>query len=93
MEEVDEEEDDDEGEEEDEEEDVDVVDEGDEEDEESDDEETSIVVSTDKNKAAVSEYDAMLIPSPAMQMYSVIGVMLLSRKLDMFNPTVVRAGR
>ena len=62
-------------------------------DEESDDEETSIVVSTDKNKAAVSEYDAMLIPSPAMQMYSVIGVMLLSRKLDMFNPTVVRAGR
>ncbi|KAI2503081.1 Phosphate transport (Pho88) [Fragilaria crotonensis] len=72
-------------------EEADADEEADDEDEESDEEETSAVASTDV--AAISEYDEMLIPSPSMQMYSVIGVMLLSRKLDMFNPTVVRAGR
>jgi hypothetical protein len=41
----------------------------------------------------IRPYDKMLVASPSMQMYSVIGVMLLSRKLDMFNPTVVRIGR
>lgn len=89
MEEV--EEDDEVEEEEDQEEESKVVEESDDEDEESDEEETSEVQSADNT--ALSNYDEMLIPSPAMQMYSVIGVMLLSRKLDMFNPTVVRAGR
>ncbi|KAI2499102.1 Phosphate transport (Pho88) [Fragilaria crotonensis] len=78
-------------EEDDEQEEADADEQADDEDEESDEEETSAVASTDV--AALSEYDEMLIPSPSMQMYSVIGVMLLSRKLDMFNPTVVRAGR
>ena len=63
-----------------------------EEEEEDDDDEETLVVESPKD-TAVGEYDEMLIPSPSMQMYSVIGVMLLSRKLDMFNPTVVRVGR
>ena len=62
-----------------------------EEDDDEDEEESLQVDPTDK--AVVSDYDVMLVPSPSMQMYSIIGVMLLSRKLDMFNPTVVRAGR
>ena len=70
-------------------------DEDEEEEEEDDDddvEDEASVVASSKD-TDVSEYDDMLIPSPSMQMYSVIGVMLLSRKLDMFNPTVVRLGR
>ena len=78
-------------EDEDQQEEADAVEESDDEDGESDEEDVSAVESTDNT--ALSEYDEMLIPSPSMQMYSVIGVMLLSRKLDMFNPTVVRAGR
>ena len=93
-----EEEDDDEEEEEEDEDEVEVEEEEDEEEEEEEtddeEEETSELIeaaATEDDDAA--EYDAMLIPSPSLQMYSVIGVMLLARKLDMFSPTVVKAGR
>ena len=98
----DEEEEDEEDEEEDEdeveveEEEEEEEDEEEEEEEETDDdeeEETSELIEATEDDAAVEEYDAMLIPSPSLQMYSVIGVMLLARKLDMFSPTVVKAGR
>ena len=80
-------------EEEDEEEEDDAVEEGDDEEEEDEDGEEEETSPVEPKDTAVTEYDEMLIASPSMQMYSVIGVMLLSRKLDMFNPTVVRAGR
>jgi hypothetical protein len=63
---------------------------------EDEDEENSLLpdnISGSSSSASVRSYDKMLVASPSMQMYSVIGVMLLSRKLDMFNPTVVRMGR
>lgn len=92
----DEEEDDDEDDEEEtdseEEEDSDEEDSEEEESEDEDEvqaDEPSVV----EESTSVSEYDDMMVPSPSTQLYSVIGVMLMSRRLDMFSPTVVMVGR
>mmetsp|Transcript_2049 Transcript_2049/g.3146 ORF Transcript_2049/g.3146 Transcript_2049/m.3146 type:complete len:357 (-) Transcript_2049:90-1160(-) len=64
----------------------------DESDDESDDEsevsEEAVAVEVDD-----SEYDKMIVPSPISQLYSIFGVMIISRRLDMTSPTVVRACR
>lgn len=91
----DEEEDDEEDEEETDSDEEEDSDEEDSEEEESEDEdevqadEPSVV----EESTSVSEYDDMLVPSPSTQLYSVIGVMLMARRLDMFSPTVVMVGR
>jgi hypothetical protein len=64
-----------------------------EDDEEEDDEEEQVPESADVKKSSVTEYDDMLVPSPSLQLYSMIGIMLLSRRIDMHNPTVVRIAR
>jgi hypothetical protein len=42
---------------------------------------------------SVIEYDEQLLQPPGLQMGAVLGVMLLSRRLDLYNPKVVRFAR
>jgi hypothetical protein len=92
-EEVDEEESDDE--------DEDSNDEDEEEDYEEEEESSSDEVESDYESAveeeevsvSVQEYDTQLTPPPGLQMGSLLGVMLLSRRIDLFNPKVVRFAR
>jgi hypothetical protein len=41
----------------------------------------------------VEKYDDPLAASPMINLYATFGVMLLSRRIDLFNPTVVRLAR
>lgn len=76
--------------------DEDSEDEEDEYDEESssDDEEYESAVEEEiEIDVSVEEYDKQLSPPAGLQMGGLLGVMLLSRRLDMFNPKVVRFAR
>lgn len=42
---------------------------------------------------SVEEYDTQLTPPPGLQMGGLLGVMLLARRIDLFNPKVVRFAR
>ena len=41
----------------------------------------------------VEKYDDPLVPSPFTNLFATFGVMMLSRKVDLFHPTVVRIAR
>lgn len=41
----------------------------------------------------VQKYDEPLAPSPMINIYATIGVMLLAKRVDLFDPTVVRIAR
>jgi len=77
-----------------EEEEYDVEEEGEEDeyDSESEEEEDEDMASfeVDVSKA---EYDDPLVPSPLNNLYATLAVMLLSKRIDLFNPTVVRIAR
>ena len=74
------------------EEDDDDVEEADTEDdeEEEDEENADTGVQIEMN---VEKYDEPLVASPMLNMYASIGIMLLGRKIDLFNPTIVRLAR
>ena len=74
----------------------------DDEDEEYDEEESSSdedeseyesAVEEEEVSISVEEYDIQLTPPPGLQIGSLLVVMLLSRRLDMFSPKVVRFAR
>ena len=78
--------------------DTDVV----EDDEEYDDEDDTVAVETpssssssssSKSMAASRDYVDPLFPSPMMGIYSTIGIMMLSKRIDLFHPTVVKIAR
>ncbi len=56
----------------------------------SDEEEYESAVEEEEMSVSVEEYDTQLSPPPGLHMGALLGVMLLSKKIDMFNPTVVR---
>lgn len=69
---------------------------GEEEEQDKDDEEDEDVEEDDEvhlGDAVVVEYDRQLSPPAGLQMGGLLGVMLLSQKIDMFNPKVVRVAR
>lgn len=47
----------------------------------------------EEESTSIAEYDEQLSPPPGLQMGALLGVMLLSRRLDLFNPKVVRFAR
>ena len=47
----------------------------------------------EKESASVIEYDEQLSLPPGLQMGALLSVMLLSRRLDFYNPKVVRFAR
>lgn len=47
----------------------------------------------DVDSEEVAEFDEPLVASPMLQLYATFGVMILSKKIDLFNPTVVMACR
>lgn len=60
------------------------------EDSSSDEEEYESAVEEEGDFVSVEEYDTQLSPPAGLQMGALLGVMLLSKKIDLFNPTVVR---
>jgi hypothetical protein len=73
---------------EDEEEDEDEAEEKDAEEQDEDDEEGEIAT-----QAKVEKYDDPLFPSALMGLYSTMGIMMLSRRVDLFHPMVVKIAR
>jgi hypothetical protein len=73
---------------EDEEEDEDEAEEEDAEEQDEDDEEGEIAT-----QAKVEKYDDPLFPSALMGLYSTMGIMMLSRRVDLFHPMVVKIAR
>ena len=73
----------------------DEEDEYDDTDDEEDDEEESDVEQDEAAPIAKKNiiYVDPLFPSPMMSLYSTVGIMLLSRKVDLFHPTVVKVAR
>ncbi|GAX23664.1 hypothetical protein FisN_12Hh238 [Fistulifera solaris] len=65
--------------------------ESDTEDEEEDEED--VVDSGVQIEMNVEKYDEPLVPSPMLNLYASIGVMLLARKVDLFSPMVVKLAR
>jgi len=59
----------------------------DEEEEDDDDDDKDAIVEDDE------EYDDMIVASPTSQMVTLFGIMLLSKRVDMANPVVVRIAR
>lgn len=55
------------------------------------DDEDKIVATQTANK--VVEYDAPLEPPPMLQMGTMLGLMVLTKRMDMFDPKIVRLGR
>jgi hypothetical protein len=70
------------------EEDEDEAEESDVEEEDENNEEGEIAT-----KAKIEKYDDPLFPSPLMGLYSTMGIMMLSRRVDLFHPTVVKIAR
>ena len=60
------------------------------EDSSSDEDEYESAVEEEEDYVSVEEYDTQLSPPAGLQMGALLGVMLLSKKIDMFNPAVVR---
>lgn len=77
----------------DEEEDYDDDDDDDEETSSSGDEEDYESAVEEEVDVSIEEYDKQLTPPPGLQMGGLLGVMLLARRIDMFNPKVVRFAR
>jgi Mg-chelatase subunit ChlI len=67
-------------------------DEEEEEEEEAESEEVEPQVD-EAESTSVAEYDEQLSPPPGLQMGALLCVMLLSRRLDLFHPKVVRFAR
>ena len=61
-------------------------------DEEEEEEEETQETSTEVEQT-LSEFVEPLVASPMLQLYATIGVMMLSKKIDLYNPTVVRIAR
>ena len=79
----------DEEEEEEEEEEEDTEDEYD----ESEEEEEETQYSSAEIEEASSEYDEPLVANPMTQLYATFGVMMLAKRVDLYNPTIVRLAR
>jgi len=77
----------------DEEEDSDDEEEDYDEDISSSDEEYETAVEEEEISVSVEEYDTQIKLPPGLQMGGLLAVMLLSRRLDMFSPKVVRFAR
>ncbi|GAX15065.1 hypothetical protein FisN_12Lh238 [Fistulifera solaris] len=60
---------------------------------EDEEEDEDIVDSGVRIEMNVEKYDEPLVPSPMLNFYASIGVMLLARKVDLFSPTVVKLTR
>eukprot|EP00977_Amphora_coffeiformis_P007754 scaffold1695_cov167-Amphora_coffeaeformis.AAC.24 len=69
--------------------DIDEEETDDEDEAESDDEQDKPATIAKKD----TNYVDPLFPSPMMSLYSTVGIMLLSRKVDLFHPTVVKVAR
>lgn len=82
---------DDESEDEEDESDDESTDDDEEDDDELQNEETTAIdnISTQ----SLTEYDEPLAPSPFINLYASLGVMLLARKFDLFHPTMVKIAR
>ena len=63
------------------------------EDSSSDEEEYESALEEEEASITIGEYDIQLAPPPGLQIGALLGVMLLSRRLDMFSPKVVRFAR
>ena len=65
-------------------------------DDETEEDEEDSLASGLKKKSSSTETQEFVEPyfiSPSLQMYTTFGTILLSRKVDMFNPNVVKAVR
>lgn len=66
-------------------------------DEEEDEDESEVSEEEEADAVTVdvddAEYDEMMVPSPLSQMYAVFGVMIISKRLDMTKPSIVRGAR
>lgn len=84
---------DEEEEEESEDEDEEVEEEEDSDTEVSEEEEDIEFSVEDVDDGTVSEYDEPLMASPMLNLYATMGVMILSRRINLFDPFVVRLAR